>query len=114
MSQRRNRKKGARYELDSHFEKSTPFTNNLTVDRNFNCCKIHSLILFYKWSYNNTEIHKNKKEQFKSKKLLTEINVYFDDYETHQSAFCVFSMKFLKRNYINGFLFLAEIVHSIG
>ena len=57
---------------------------------------------------------KTKKEQFKSKKSLTEINLYSDDNKTHQSAFCVFSMKFLKRNEIGGFLFLAEIVHFIG
>ena len=34
--------------------------------------------MFYKCWYNNTEIHKDKKEQFKSKKSLTEIKLYFD------------------------------------
>ena len=57
---------------------------------------------------------KNKKEQFKSKKSLTEINLDFDVHKTHQNGFCVFSMKILKRNEISNFLFLTEIVHSIG
>ena len=51
-------------------KKSAPWKNNLIVDRNFNSCKIHASILFYKCWYNNTEINKNKKEQVKSKKSL--------------------------------------------
>ena len=74
MFQGINRKKGARYEI---LKKNTPWTNNVIVDRNINCCKIHYSILFYKCWYNNTEIQKGKKEQFKSKKSLTEIKLYF-------------------------------------
>ena len=95
-------------------KKNTLWTSNLIVDRSCNCCKIHSSILFYKCWYINTEIHKNKKEQFKSKKSSTDVNLYFDDNKTHQSTFCVFFTKFLKRNEISGFLFLAETAPSIG
>ena len=42
------------------------------VDRNVNFCKIHWI---YKYWYNNTEIHKNKKEQCKSKKSFNEIRL---------------------------------------
>ena len=51
--------------------------------RNFNCCKIYSSILIYKCWY-NTDIHKNKKEQFKSKKSLNEIHLTFDVNKTHR------------------------------
>ena len=78
-------------------KKNATWANNLIVDRNFN------------WYY-NTEIHKNKKEQFWSKKSLNEINLYFD---ALFSGIRVFSMKFIKRNETNGVLFLAKMVHSL-
>ena len=71
-------------------KKNTPWTNNLIVDRKF--------------SYKDTEMQKNNKEQFKSKKSLTEIHLYFDVNKTDYNAFCVFSMKFLKANWNKWFL----------
>ena len=80
---RRKLKKGAIYEPDSHLKKNTPWKNYLIFDRNIKRCNIHSSFLTYKWWYNNTKTHKNKKEQFKSKKLLNEIHLYFDVNKTH-------------------------------
>ena len=70
-------------------KKNATWRNNIIVDRNFNCCKIHSSILFYKCWYYNTDIHKNKKQQFRSKKSLNEINLYFDAFF---SGICVFAV----------------------
>ena len=71
-------------------KKNATSTNNLIADRNFNCSKTHSSVLIYKCWYNNTEIYKNKKEQFNSKTVLTEIHLYFDVNKNIQVFFAFF------------------------
>ena len=76
------------------------------------CCKIHYSIWFTRLAQQYGELHKNKKEQFKSRKSLNEIHLYFD-VNKKKKLKCFLFLIFLKRNEIRGFLFLTEMVHSL-